>query len=55
VKPDDLENPLIAGYYGMILQANGNRTKAKRYLDLSGKSVHLPEEQKLFEMARARG
>ena len=52
LKPSDLENPLIAGYYGLVLQANGHHAEARRYLDLSAKSAHLPEEQRLFETAR---
>jgi len=48
----DLENPAIAGYYGVILQASGNREKARQYLDLALKSLLLPEERKLFEKAR---
>ncbi|HEY3855132.1 MAG TPA: hypothetical protein VGO67_12125 [Verrucomicrobiae bacterium] len=52
LKPADLENPSIAGYYGLILEASGNRVKAKKYLDLTAKSLHLPEEQKLFDKAR---
>jgi hypothetical protein len=47
-----LENPAIAGYYGVILQASGNREKARQYLDLALKSLLLPEERKLFEKAR---
>jgi predicted Zn-dependent protease len=53
LKPVDLEKPSIAGYYGMILQATGNRAKARKYLDLSAKAPHLPEEQKLFAAAKS--
>jgi Flp pilus assembly protein TadD len=51
LKPADLERPSIVGYYGMILEANGDRAKAKKYLELATKSRHLPEEQKLFDKA----
>jgi hypothetical protein len=53
VKPQDLQKPSIAGYYGLILKATGNPTKARSYLDLSLKSNLLPEEKKLFEQAKA--
>jgi tetratricopeptide (TPR) repeat protein len=48
-----LEDPAIAGYYGLILQANGQREKAKKYFDLGLKAKLLPEERKLFDRARA--
>jgi tetratricopeptide (TPR) repeat protein len=53
--PKDLEDPSIAGYYAMILQANGNREKAKKYFDLTAKAKLLPEERKLIDAARAGG
>jgi Flp pilus assembly protein TadD len=53
LKPRDLENPSIAGYYGLILKATGNRAKAKPYLEWAFKSPLLPEERKLFEKAKA--
>jgi Flp pilus assembly protein TadD len=53
LKPRDLENPSIAGYYGLILKATGNPTKAKAYLELTGKAPLLPEEKKLFDRAKA--
>jgi len=46
-----LENPSIAGYYGVILKANGEGEKAKTYLALSSKAAMLPEEKKMFERA----
>jgi tetratricopeptide (TPR) repeat protein len=49
-----LEDPALAGYYGLILQANGQRDKAKKYLDLAAKAKLLPEEQKLFDRARQK-
>jgi hypothetical protein len=45
LKPAELEKPSIAGYYGMILQATGNRAKARKYLEISGKSPHLPRKK----------
>jgi tetratricopeptide (TPR) repeat protein len=53
LSPRQLEDPAIAGYYGLILQANGQRDKAKKYFDLTPKAKLLPEEQKLFDRARA--
>jgi predicted Zn-dependent protease len=49
LKPQELQDPVIAGYYGLILRANGEKTKARTYLDISAKAKMLPEEQKLFE------
>jgi Tfp pilus assembly protein PilF len=44
-----LANPEVAGYYGLVLQANGHPRQAREYLD---KAVHaqrlLPEERSLF-------
>jgi predicted Zn-dependent protease len=51
--PHDLENPSIAGYYGIFLQAAGNRAKAQHFLDLGSKAPMLPEERRLFDKARA--
>ena len=46
-----LEDPSIAGYYGLILKANGDDAKAKTYLNLALKSKLLPEEENLFQRA----
>ena len=51
--PQELEKPSISGYYGLLLQATGNRAKAKKYLDLASKGNLLPEEKKLFENAKS--
>jgi predicted Zn-dependent protease len=53
VKPSDLDNPSIAGYYGIILKATGSRANAKVYLNKASKARLLPEEQKLFTQAKA--
>jgi Flp pilus assembly protein TadD len=57
IRPQDLENPSIAGYYGMILKATGGGANAASYLDKAvdkaSKAPLLPEERKLFEQARA--
>jgi Flp pilus assembly protein TadD len=49
--PKDLESPAIAGYYGLILKANGNQSEAKAYLDRISKAQLMPEEQSLFDKA----
>jgi predicted Zn-dependent protease len=49
----DLEHPAIAGYYGLILAATGDKQKARPYLDWAFKAQLLPEERKLFEKAKA--
>jgi predicted Zn-dependent protease len=53
LKPQDLQLPAIAGYYGLVLKATGNTAKAKPYLEWAFKSPLLPEERKLFEKAKA--
>jgi Flp pilus assembly protein TadD len=55
LKPQELQDPSIAGYYGLILQATGYKAKARTYLDLAFKGPMLPEERKLFEAANAGG
>ena len=47
-----LRDPAIAGYYGLILKANGKTAEAKTYLDLSAKATLLPEERKLLDAAK---
>jgi Flp pilus assembly protein TadD len=47
-----LQNPEISGYYGLILKANGRPAEAKTYLDLAAKAALLPEERKLMDAAR---
>ena len=48
----DLENPSVAGYYGLVLKATGNPGKAKVYLEWASKAPMLPEEKKLFDRAK---
>lgn len=52
ISPKDLEQPSMAGYYGLVLKAVGDSEKAKVYLAWSAKGQLLPEEKKLFEKAR---
>jgi len=53
IKPQDLERPATAGYYGIILKATGDGAKARIYLEKASKAVVLPEERKLFAQAKA--
>jgi hypothetical protein len=50
--PQELQDPSIAGYYSLILQATGNKEKARSYLNLAFKGTLLPEEKKMFERAK---
>jgi predicted Zn-dependent protease len=53
LKPQELEIPSIAGYYGVILKATGDGANAKIYLEKAGKARGLlPEERKLFDQAK---
>jgi len=52
LKPQELAQPSVAGYYALILKANGNAAKAKNYLELASKARLLPEERKLFDKAK---
>jgi hypothetical protein len=47
------EQPSIAGYYAMMLRANGRGEEAKRYFELSAEAKMLPEERKVIDEAKA--
>ncbi len=49
--PQELNDPSVAGYYGLILKATGDTNKAKVYLAWTSKAHLLPEEKKLFDRA----
>jgi predicted Zn-dependent protease len=52
LKPEELNVPAVAGYYGLILKANGDVERAKSYLNWAlTKGQLLPEEKKMFETA----
>ncbi len=51
LRPEELQNPSVAGYYGLFLAAAGETSKAKQYLDLAAKAQVLPEEADLFRRA----
>ena len=50
--PQELQDPSVAGYYGLILQGTGNKQKALGYLGLAFKGSLLPEERRMFEKAK---
>jgi len=50
--PEQLRQPNIAAYYGVILAAVGDQTRAGEYLDLGEKANLLPQEKALVEKAR---
>jgi predicted Zn-dependent protease len=47
LKPDALETPSVALYYGLLLSASGETNKAGKYLDIARKADLLPEEKSL--------
>ena len=51
--PQQLEDPAIAGYYGVVLRATGKGERARKYLGLAANARLLPEERKLIEEATA--
>lgn len=52
LSPEQLRKPEIAVYYGIILAASGDQTRAAEFLDLGEKAVLLPQEKELLEKAR---
>ncbi len=53
LEEEQLEDPRIAGYYGLVLNATGDKATARGYLDSAFKRPMLPEEQELFKRAAA--
>ena len=51
LKPDVLETPSVALYYGVLLSAAGETNKAVKYLGIAQKSELLPEEKVLAAKA----
>ena len=51
LKPEQLENPSITGYYALILAASNEKAEAKKYFALL-KGSPLPEEAELFRRAQ---
>jgi hypothetical protein len=54
LKPESLEDPPVALYYGVLLSAANQTEKANKYLDLGQRAPLLPEEKALLEAARKR-
>jgi hypothetical protein len=50
--PEQLRQPEIAAYYGIILAAAGDHARAAEFLDLSEAASLLPQEKALVEKAR---
>ncbi len=42
--PWELQDPTIAGYYSLILEATGNKEKVRRYMDLAFKCPMLKND-----------
>jgi Flp pilus assembly protein TadD len=51
LKPETLDQPLVAFYYGLLLSASGQTNQAGKYLSLASKSELLPEERNLMAQA----
>ncbi len=54
LNPEQLQEPTVAAYYGIVLCEAGKRTEAQKYLDLAGRAKLLPEEKELLKRAKAR-
>jgi len=48
LKPEQLNEPVIASYYGLFLAAAGHAEKAQKYLQLGAQAAMLPEEKTLI-------
>ena len=49
---EQLHKPEIAAYYGVILAAAGDQSRAAEFLDIGEKAKLLPQEKALIEKAR---
>jgi hypothetical protein len=54
LKPEALETPSVAVYYGLLLSEAGQTNKASKYLGIAQKSELLPEEKTLVAEALKR-
>jgi hypothetical protein len=52
LKPEALEDPSVAFYYGVLLSASGQPAQARKYLNLTPPAKLLPEEKQLLDNAR---
>jgi cytochrome c-type biogenesis protein CcmH/NrfG len=50
--PEQLREPAIAAYYGILLAAAGDQARAGEFLDLGEKAALLSQEKALIEKAR---
>ena len=53
LRDDQLENPSLAAYYGIVLAAAGETTKARKYIEIGRKAHLLSEEKALIGRAEA--
>ena len=51
---DQLDNPAVAAYYGIMLSASGDSQAARHYLDKASQAFLMPEELALVEQARKK-
>jgi hypothetical protein len=54
LKPEALEQPPVALYYGLLLNFSGETNRAGKYLALAGKANLLPEEKILLAAAAGK-
>ena len=54
LQPAELNDPSVAGYYGAILVAAGQKEKARTYLDRTTGAQLLPEEMQMVADARRK-
>ena len=53
--PQQLEEPSVAAYYGVLLMGAGDKTNALHYLQKADTAKMLPEEKALVARAKASG
>jgi hypothetical protein len=53
LKPEQLRDPAIAGYYGMVLVGNRRQTEAAEYLALAKNARFFHQEEELMDHARS--
>jgi hypothetical protein len=53
LSPDQLRDPSVAVYYGLILAAAGQKEKAREYLGRASQANLLPEEKALVARAES--
>ena len=54
LRDDQLRDPSVAAYYAIFLAANGDKDKAREYLEQGKQASLLPEEKALVEHSEAR-